>query len=414
MSSATIHPPARQTQTQPKAGNLPETMQAVVAYAPGDYRLETVPVPRAGADDIIVKVEACGICAGDIKSFVGAESFWGGNGQPAYIKAPMIPGHEFLGYVVEVGANVAKKGEVKVGDRLISEQIVPCWDCRFCKRGEYWMCEKHDVYGFQNNVNGGFAEYMRYPKEAINHQVPKDLPLEKAILVEPYACSAWCVKRAQIGWDDTVVLAGAGTLGLGMVGAAKLCGPRRLIVLDTKPERLELAKKFGADLTLNPLEDDVVKIVKDLTDGYGCDIYIEATGHPNAVVQGLQMLRKLGRFVEFSVFSHDVTVDWSIISDRKQLDVLGVHLGPYCYPFVIEGIANGRLPTEGVVTHQLPLEEYQKGLDMMKKGEKSLKILLIPGSKPAGRVTAEVCTTNATASDQEVPIARDANPAGVD
>jgi erythritol/L-threitol dehydrogenase len=378
MSSTTVEAPIKTTQASTAREKLPETMRAVVAYAPGDYRMETVPVPRAGADEIIIKVEACGICAGDIKAYVGAESFWGGNGQPNYIKAPMIPGHEFLGHVVEMGENVAKKGKVKLGDRLISEQIVPCWECRFCNRGEYWMCEKHDVYGFQNNVNGGFAEYMRYPKEGINHQVPQDLPIEKAILIEPYACSAWCVKRAAIQWDDTVVLAGAGTLGLGMVGAAKLHSPKKLIVMDTKPDRLALAKKFGADLVLNPLEDDVVKIVKDLTGGYGCDVFIEATGHPNAVVQGLQMIRKLGRFVEFSVFSHDVTVDWSIISDRKQLDILGVHLGPYCYPFVIDAISNGRLPTEGVVTHRLPLEEYEKGIEMMKKGDKSLKILLEP------------------------------------
>jgi threonine dehydrogenase-like Zn-dependent dehydrogenase len=121
-----------------------------------------------------------------------------------------------------------------------------------------------------------------------------------------------------------------------------------------------------------------VKIVKEMTNGYGCDVFIEATGHPNAVVQGLQMIRKLGRFVEFSVFSHDVTVDWSIISDRKQLDILGVHLAPYCYPFVIDAIGDGRLPTEGVVTHRLPLEEYEKGIAMMKKGDKSLKILLEP------------------------------------
>jgi erythritol/L-threitol dehydrogenase len=378
MSSATATAPEKATHAATAQGKLPETMRAVVAYAPGDYRLETVPVPRAGADEIIVKVEACGICAGDIKSYVGAESFWGGNGQPPYIKAPMIPGHEFLGHVVEMGENVAKKGSVKLGDRLISEQIVPCWECRFCKRGEYWMCEKHDVYGFQHNVNGGFAEYMRYPKEGINHQVPQDLPIEKAILIEPYACSAWCVKRANIQWDDVVVLAGAGTLGLGMVGAAKLHSPKKLVVMDTKPDRLELAKKFGADLVLNPLNDDVVKIVKDMTNGYGCDVFIEATGHPNAVVQGLQMIRKLGRFVEFSVFSHDVTVDWSIISDRKQLDILGVHLAPYCYPFVIDAIGDGRLPTEGVVTHRLPLEEYEKGIAMMKKGDKSLKILLEP------------------------------------
>jgi threonine dehydrogenase-like Zn-dependent dehydrogenase len=378
MSTPSMTIPAGDTRTQLATDELPKTMRAIVAYAPGDYRLETVPVPRAGADDIIIKVEACGICAGDIKSYVGAESFWGGNGQPPYIKAPMIPGHEFVGHVVELGENVARKGEVKIGDRLISEQIVPCWECRFCKRGEYWMCEKHDVYGFQNNVNGGFAEYMRYPKESINHQVPQDLPLEKAILVEPFACSAWCVKRADIQLDDFVVLAGAGTLGLGMVGCARLRNPKKLVVLDTRPERLELAKKFGADIVMNPLEEDVVKIVKEMTGGYGCDIYIEATGHPNAVIQGLQMIRKLGRFVEFSVFSHDVTVDWSIISDRKQLDILGVHLGPYCYPFVIDAIGDGRLPTEGVVTHRLPLEEYEKGFEMMKKGEKSLKILLEP------------------------------------
>jgi len=378
MSTSTMTVPATDTRSQTAAGGLPKTMRAVVAYAPGDYRLETVPVPRAGADDMIIKVEACGICAGDIKSYVGAESFWGGNGQPPYIKAPMIPGHEFVGHVVELGENVGRKGEFKIGDRVISEQIVPCWECRFCKRGEYWMCEKHDVYGFQHNVNGGFAEYMRYPKESINHHVPQDLPLEKAILVEPFACSAWCIRRANIQLDDFVVLAGAGTLGLGMVGCARLRNPKKLVVLDTKPERLELAKKFGADLVMNPLEENVVKKVKDMTDGYGCDVYIEATGHPDAVVQGLQMIRKLGRFVEFSVFSHDVTVDWSIISDRKQLDVLGVHLGPYCYPFVIDAIGDGRLPTEGVVTHKLPLEEYGKGLEMMKKGEKSLKILLMP------------------------------------
>ncbi len=378
MSSATVTAPEKASRPAGAQGKLPETMRAVVAYAPGDYRLETVPVPRAGADEIIIKVEACGICAGDIKAYVGAESFWGGAGQPPYIKAPMIPGHEFLGHVVEMGENVAKKGSVKLGDRLISEQIVPCWECRFCKSGQYWMCEKHDVYGFQNNVNGGFAEYMRYPKEGINHQVPQDLPIEKAILIEPYACSAWCVKRANIQWDDIVVLAGAGTLGLGMVGAAKLHSPKKLVVMDTKPDRLELAKKFGADLVLNPLNDDVVKIVKEMTNGYGCDVFIEATGHPNAVVQGLQMIRKLGRFVEFSVFSHDVTVDWSIISDRKQLDILGVHLAPYCYPFVIDAIGDGRLPTEGVVTHRLPLEEYEQGIAMMKKGDKSLKILLEP------------------------------------
>jgi erythritol/L-threitol dehydrogenase len=101
MSTATVEAPKTTPKTTATKPTLPETMRAIVAYAPGDYRLETVPVPRAGADEIIIKVEACGICAGDIKAYVGAESFWGGGGQPKYIKSPMIPGHEFLGNVVE-------------------------------------------------------------------------------------------------------------------------------------------------------------------------------------------------------------------------------------------------------------------------------------------------------------------------
>jgi 2-desacetyl-2-hydroxyethyl bacteriochlorophyllide A dehydrogenase len=358
-----------------KVPNIPNTMKAVVAYAPGDYRLEEVEVPQAGPGEIVIKVEACGICAGDIKAYGGAPSFWGDETQPAYIKAPMIPGHEFIGHVVELGEGVEG---FELGDRVISEQIVPCWECRFCNRGQYWMCEKHDVYGFQNNVNGGMAEYMKFPKEAINYKIPEDLPLEKAVLIEPYACSFHAVQRAQIQLGDVVVIAGAGTLGLGMVGAARMAGPGKLIVLDMIDDRLELAKKFGADIVLNPSKVDVVSEIKKMTDGYGCDIYIEATGHPKSVEQGLSMIRKLGRFVEFSVFKDPVTVDWSIISDRKELDVLGSHLGPYCYPLVIEGIVNGKLPTEGVVTHQLPLEKFKEGFELVKSGKNSLKVILIP------------------------------------
>ena len=359
--------------------NLPERMTAVVAYAPGDYRLEEVATPRAGPDDIIIEVEACGICASDIKTFAGAPSFWGDNkGQACYVKAPMIPGHEFIGRAVEVGENVARKNQFKVGDRLISEQIVPCETCRYCTRGEYWMCERHDVYGFQKNVNGGMAKYMRFPKESRTYKIPDSIPMEKAVLVEPYACSIHAVNRGLIQLDDVVVLSGAGPLGLGMVGAARLKNPSKLIVLDGKQDRLDLAKKFGADIVMNPFKEDVVQAVKDLTDGYGCDVYIEATGHESSVTQGLNMIRKLGRFVEFSVFGHEVTADWSIISDRKQLDLYGAHLGPYCYPLAIAAIGDGRLPTEGVVTHTLPLREFAKGFELMKKGEGSIKIILIP------------------------------------
>ncbi len=351
-------------------------MKALVAYAPGDYRLEMVDVPRAEEGEIVIKVEACGICAGDVKAFQGAPRFWGGEGNPPYIKAPVIPGHEFIGRIVEIGSNV--KGDFKIGERVISEQIVPCWDCKFCNTGRYWMCQKHDVYGFQNNVNGGMAEYMKFPKGAINHKVPGDLPIEKAVLIEPYSCSKHTVDRANISNEDVVVLSGAGALGLGMIGAIKLRNPAKLIVLDLKEERLELAKKFGADIIMNPSKEDVVKKILDMTGGYGCDIYIEATGHPASVKQGLEMIRKLGRFVEMGVFKDLVTVDWSIIGDAKELDVLGSHLGPYSYDTVIKWIYEGKMPTDGVVTHKFKLDDWRKAFELAAKGEEAIKVILIP------------------------------------
>ena len=372
--------------TQAHRGDLPEKMKALVAYGPGDYRLEEAKTPRAGEGEIVIKVEACGICAGDLKAFHGAPSFWGGAGSPAYIKAPVIPGHEFIGYIVEIGENVdnwAHHGDTgfKVGDRVISEQIVPRWTDMFCNTGRYWQDEQHDLYGFQNNVNGGFAEYMKFPKEGINFKLPKDVPVEKAVLTEPFACSKHGVDRAQITNDDVVVISGAGVIGLGMVGFAARRKPRKLIVLDLNDKRLEKALEFGADEVLNPKKVDVVKHIKDQTGGYGVDIYIEVSGHPSSVHQGLSLLRRLGRFVEFSVFKDPVEVDWSIIGDRKELDILGGHLGPYCYPPTIEWISDGSIPTNGVVTHKLPLTDWEKGFDLVDKGSESIKVVLFPNEE---------------------------------
>lgn len=339
---------------------LPKTMKALVAYDKGDYRYEPeYPVPECGPDDIIIKTEACGICAGDLKCFHG-NSTWGDETHERWVRPPFIPGHEFLGIVAEKGENVA---EYEVGDRIIADQIVPCGKCKFCKTGRYWMCQPHATFGFQKENNGGMAEYVRYPKNAVLHRVPADMPLEKALLIEPYGCSKHAVDRAQITVEDVVVISGAGTLGLGMITYASMMNPAKLIVLDMKDERLELAKQFGADIVMNPGKMDVVKAIQDLTDGYGCDIYIEATGHPSSVIQGLKAIRKLGRFVEFSVFGEATTVDWTLIGDNKELDVLGSHLSPYCYPFVIENIANGKLKTDGVVSRYFTLDQWEEAFE---------------------------------------------------
>ena len=226
------------------------------------------------------------------------------------------------------------------------------------------MCQVHEIFGFLSHLNGGMAEYVRLPKNSVISRVPRDLPLKSALLIEPYGCSKHCVDRAQIGCDDITVISGAGTLGLGMITYARMKNPTKLIVLDMMDNRLEKAKEFGADLVFNPGKTDVVAEIMKLTDGYGCDIYIEATGHPSSVIQGMQMIRKLGRFVEFSVFGAPTELDWSIIGDRKELDVLGSHLSPYCFPFVIENISNGKLKTNGVVSSIFRIEEWEKAFKL--------------------------------------------------
>lgn len=342
-------------------GSAPKTMKAIVAYSKDDYRLELeYPVPECGPDDIIIKTEGCGICAGDLKCRHGAAMFWGDGVQPAWVKPPFIPGHEFFGRIVQIGENVEG---YEIGDRITADQIIPCGKCKFCKDGHYWMCQPHDMFGYQYYNNGGMAEYVRFPKNSVISRVPEDMPVEQALLIEPYGCSKHAVDRAGITNEDVVVISGAGTLGLGMITYARMKNPKLLIVLDMQQNRLDKAKEFGADLVFNPGECDIAKEINKLTDDYGCDVYIEATGNPTSVIQGLTITRKLGRFVEFSVFGKETTVDWSVIGDRKELDILGAHLSPYAYPFVIENMVKGNLKTAGVVSSTYKIEDWEEAFE---------------------------------------------------
>ncbi len=353
-------------------------MTAIVCHGPNDYRVEQIarPVPRAR--EMTLRIAACGICASDCKCWSGAKMFWGANGAAPWVKAPVVPGHEFFGYVDALGEGAAEHFGVKLGDRVIAEQIVPCDQCRYCRAGQYWMCEVHNIFGFQREVaDGGMAQYMRIPPTARVHKIPQTLKLEDAAIIEPLACAIHAVQRGDIQLADVVVIAGAGPIGLMMVQVAHLKTPKKLVVIDLVPERLALAKRYGADIVINPTTDDAKGIIAGLTDGYGCDVYIEATGAPPGVTQGLDLIRKLGRFVEFSVFGKDTAVDWSIIGDRKELDVRGAHLGPYCYPIAIDLLARGLVTSNGIVTHDYALEDWDAAIKLADSLD-SIKVLMKP------------------------------------
>ena len=154
---------------------IPEKMQAVVCHGPHDYRLEEVAVPELRPGEALIRVEAVGICASDLKCYHGAAKFWGDENRPAWAETMVIPGHEFAGRVVELDDAAAERWGIAVGDRVVSEQIVPCWECRFCKRGQYHMCQPHDLYGFKRRTPGAMASYMVYPAEALVHKVSGDI-----------------------------------------------------------------------------------------------------------------------------------------------------------------------------------------------------------------------------------------------
>ncbi|WP_249729979.1 MULTISPECIES: alcohol dehydrogenase catalytic domain-containing protein [unclassified Chelatococcus] len=356
----------------------PTTMKAIVCHGPEDYRVEDIARPIPGDREMVIRIGACGVCASDCKCWSGAKMFWGGDSP--WVKAPVVPGHEFFGYVEELGAKAAEHFGIAIGDRVIAEQIVPCDRCRYCRSGQYWMCEVHNIFGFQREVaDGGMAEFMRIPATARVHKIPDGISLDDAAIIEPLACAIHTVNRAEVQLDDVLVIAGAGPIGLMMVQVARLKTPRKLVVIDPVRERLELARRFGADVVVNPREDDAWSIVSGLTDGYGCDAYIEATGSPSGVEQGLTLVRKLGRFVEFSVFGAPATVDWSIIGDRKELDVRGAHLGPYCYPIAIDLLARGLVTSEGIVTHRYGLEAWDEAIKVA-SSLGSIKVLMQPES----------------------------------
>jgi L-iditol 2-dehydrogenase len=194
------------------------------------------------------------------------------------------------------------------------------------------------------------------------------------------ACALHGVNRAKIQFGETVVVIGCGPIGMFMLQGARLKNPKQVIAVDLSEHRLEVAKDLGADVVVNPAKEDAVDKIKSLTEeGIGCDVVLEAAGSNKSVRSAVNMLRRGGRLMEFSVFAEEVCLDWSIISDIKELEIIGGHLGFHTYAPAIDFLSKGLITSRGIASDPYPLEDFKKAIDTS-KGDKeaAIKTLMRP------------------------------------
>jgi L-iditol 2-dehydrogenase len=342
-----------------------EKMMAVVVHAGDEFAYEPVDRPLVGPGEVIVKIEAAGICAADRKIY--------DKNHPWQLPDPYFPGHEYVGRVIEMGEGVAERTGLVPGDRAIAEILIPCRRCWFCHRGLHTHCDSPRV------CVGSWAEYMLIPAGAIVHRVPDNLLPEQGALIEPVACSVHAVNLARIQFSDVVVVSGLGAIGMGILQVARLKTPKTLIGLDVDDGLLEIATRLGADVVFNPTHHHVPGELRALTDGRGPDIYIEASGSVASLRTSFEVLRKAGRLVVFGVYGQEATLDFNIVSEFKELEILGGHLSPNAYPLAINYLAEGLVDGEAMVTHTFPLDQYEEAIrTKAQPGVVSIKTVLIP------------------------------------
>jgi 2-desacetyl-2-hydroxyethyl bacteriochlorophyllide A dehydrogenase len=349
--------------------------EGVVIHGREDFRYEAFEIPELRDEEVLVEIESCGICAADPKIYYGTAYF----AEVAYRNAPIVAGHEFMGRVVALGPGAAEKHGLKIGDRAIAENIVPCGKCYWCKRGQYNLCDPHAVFGIVE-YDGGWARHMVYPKRAIVHKVPDSVRWADAAIVEPLACALHGVNRAQIQFGETVVVMGCGAIGLLMIQGATLKNPKQVIALDLNDHRLDVARDLGADHTINPAREDAVERVRSLTeDQIGCDVVLEVAGTNKSVRSAIDMLRRGGRLMEFAVFAEEVSFDWSVISDIKELEIVGGHLGFHTYAPAIDFLSRGLITSRGIASEPFALTDFKHALDVSKGAkEGAIKVLMRP------------------------------------
>ena len=335
---------------------IPSTMKAAVYLGNDQMVVKEVPVPAVDDDSALLRVRACAVCGSDIRIFHSGNS---------RVTPPQILGHEISGEVVKVGKNVTK---IKAGDRVAIGADVPCGECFFCKAGIGNNCQINYAMGYQ--FAGGFAEYMPLNRTVMTYgpvtKIPGNVSFDEAALAEPLACVLNAVEVTPIKFNDTLVVIGAGPIGLMIGEVAKNMGAARNIYLDRNQDRLNLAKKIGiADVIVNNTDTDGVDEVLALTNGIGANVIYTANPSPAAQPVALRMAVNRGRISFFGGLPKNnsmVTLDTNVIH-YKELLVSGAHGSmPQHHDLAVQLIASGRIDVKKFMTHRFALDNILDGI----------------------------------------------------
>ncbi len=347
------------------------TMQAVVLHGKEDARLEQVPVPGVGPGEVRVRIATALTCGTDLKVFRRGY-------HARMIVPPAIFGHEFAGTIDAVGPEV---DGWQVGDRVVAANSAPCGDCFFCENSREELCE--DLLF----LNGAYAEFITVPARIVRKnllRVPDTLPLAAAALVEPLACAVHGVEETGVREGESVVILGAGPLGLLLARCAALRGAE-VFVLGRRLARLEAARAMGAAETVDvEVETDLSAWVRARTYGRGADRVIEAVGRPEAWEQALRLVRKGGTVNLFGGCPAGTAI--SIDTGRLHYDALTVlgsfHHTPRAIRTALDLLAAERIPWQTLVQREISLAEFAEALPHLVRGGGPLKAAVIPEPLP--------------------------------
>lgn len=325
-------------------------MKAVQVVKPGELHVIDMKKPRIDpVNNVLIKISASGICGSDVGIYQGT------NAAATY---PRVIGHEIVGYVVEVGEGATK---VKVGDRVIVDQVVPCGHCYACRKGRPNVCGNLRVRGV--HIDGGYREYMAVPDKDC-YLVPDMLTDEEAVMIEPTTIAVQCCSRAQIEEIDDVMIVGCGALGSSILRIVKLFHPHSIIVSDIDDAKLQEALDNGATYAINSLKEDVPARAHELTGGYGPTVTIDSACVKGSLLTALQSTGNAGRVITMGFATRPDEVNQFVITS-KELDVRGSRLQNRKFQQVIDLVNEGKVDLRGSVSHTWPMEKAQEAFDFV-------------------------------------------------